>query len=123
MLRVGVESIDPEEVFLHFAVKDSGIGIPKDKRQIIFHAFSQADESMTRPYGGTGLGLAISARLVALMGGRMWVESELGEGSTFHFTARFELPVSNAEGLHAPAKTNGVTEGQAVLSASEPAGH
>jgi len=123
MLRVGVESIDPGEVFLHFAVKDSGIGIPKDKRQIIFHAFSQADESMTRPYGGTGLGLAISARLVALMGGRMWVESELGEGSTFHFTARFELPVSTAEGLHAPAKTNDVTEGQAVLSASESAGH
>jgi signal transduction histidine kinase len=122
IVRVGVESIGPEEVFLHFSVKDSGIGIPEDKRQIIFHAFSQADESMTRPYGGTGLGLAISARLVALMGGRLWVESELGEGSTFHFTARFELPAMAQEDLQASAKTSGAAEGEAVLSASEPAG-
>jgi signal transduction histidine kinase len=91
-LRVGVESIEPHEVCLHFAVKDTGIGIAQDKREVIFHAFSQADESMTRPYGGTGLGLTISARLVAMMGGRVWLESELGKGSTFHFTVRLDLP-------------------------------
>jgi signal transduction histidine kinase len=91
-LRVSVESIASFNILLHFAVKDSGIGIPKDKREIIFHAFSQADESITRPYGGTGLGLTISARLVALMGGTIWLESEPGRGSTFHFTADFELP-------------------------------
>jgi two-component system, sensor histidine kinase and response regulator len=91
-LRVSVESIGPNDMLLHFGVKDSGIGIPQDKRELIFHAFSQADESFTRPYGGTGLGLTISARLVAMMGGTIWLESEPGKGSTFHFTARFEVP-------------------------------
>lgn len=119
-LRVGVESIDPHEVCLHFAVKDTGIGIPKDKREIIFHAFSQADESMTRPYGGTGLGLTISARLVALMGGRIWLESELGQGSTFHFTARLELPQTSLQDAPAPPASE-VATGEAVLSNSESA--
>jgi signal transduction histidine kinase len=91
-LRVSVESIGSNDMLLHFAVKDSGIGIPQDKRELIFHAFSQADESFTRPYGGTGLGLTISARLVTMMGGTIWLESEPGKGSTFHFTARFEVP-------------------------------
>ena len=88
---VTVDTLDDTQVDLHFVVSDTGVGIPVEKQKQIFEAFMQADSSTTRRYGGTGLGLNISMQLVKLMGGQLWVESEAGEGSEFHFTVRFGL--------------------------------
>jgi len=111
-LRVTLEDGSAESLELHFAVRDTGIGIAAGKQRMIFEAFSQADGSSTREYGGTGLGLAISSQLASLMGGRIWVESQVGAGSTFHFTARLER---NSVPLASPPSGRVEPEGLQIL--------
>jgi signal transduction histidine kinase/DNA-binding response OmpR family regulator len=91
MLKVEVESQERDSSVIQFTVADTGIGIPAGKQLSIFSPFTQADSSTTRKYGGTGLGLSISAHLVSMMGGRIWLESEVGKGTRFHFTARLKV--------------------------------
>ncbi|HEX4001846.1 MAG TPA: response regulator [Candidatus Acidoferrales bacterium] len=102
-VQVREEAQEDNHTRLHFTIKDTGVGIPKDKQGKIFEAFSQADGSMARKYGGTGLGLTICMQLVKLMGGNLWVESEEGQGSEFHFTVQLALqePSAHAEPLEA----------------------
>jgi PAS domain S-box-containing protein len=102
-LRVQVVSLDDRGCELHVSVQDHGIGIPVAMQAHIFEPFTQADQSTTRRYGGTGLGLAISASIVRAMGGRIWVESEVGRGSTFHFTVRLTTLARGDAGSGSPA--------------------
>jgi PAS domain S-box-containing protein len=96
VLRITRESADADTTVLHLSVSDTGIGIPADHLTAIFDAFSQADASTTRKFGGTGLGLAIASQLTALMGGRIWAESTVGVGSTFHVTLPFAVRAASA---------------------------
>jgi two-component system sensor histidine kinase/response regulator len=106
VLTITLDAETSSRATLHFSVRDTGIGIAPEVQEEIFQAFTQADNSTTRRYGGTGLGLAIARKLVELMGGRLWVESAIGKGSTFHFTAVFDRGQSSSgvqgvEGLSA----------------------
>ena len=102
-IAVGCKPLGPQAYELQCSVRDSGIGIAADKLHGIFEAFTQADSSTTREFGGTGLGLTICARLVQLMGGRIWVESESGRGSTFHFTVRVQAVAGEQVAAPEPA--------------------
>ena len=108
-INVKILKREDEKVSLHFTVKDTGIGIPKEKQAKIFESFSQVDSSTTRKYGGTGLGLSICKQLAELMGGKIWVESEVSKGSTFHFTLPsvvVEKPEGREEKIESPEIKN-----------------
>jgi two-component system, sensor histidine kinase and response regulator len=104
-LKVQVDAIEGQACILHFVVFDTGVGVAADKLDLIFDSFSQADASTTREFGGTGLGLTISRRLVEMMGGRIWVESKLGAGSQFHFTARLGTSANHTVVTASPQAT------------------
>ena len=98
-VNAAVDERHEDAVTVRFSVSDTGVGIPREKIGLIFEAFRQADCSTSRKYGGTGLGLTISSRLVCMMGGRMWVDSEMGKGSIFHFTAKLLVDARGSEAL------------------------
>jgi PAS domain S-box-containing protein len=102
VLEIEKEWQEAGEVALHGVVRDTGIGIPPERRAAIFEPFTQADGSTTRQYGGTGLGLTISLKIVTLMGGTIWVESEVGRGSAFHFRVRLAAPAPSTAALDRP---------------------
>jgi HPt (histidine-containing phosphotransfer) domain-containing protein/anti-sigma regulatory factor (Ser/Thr protein kinase) len=107
-----------QEIWLHVAVVDTGIGIPAERQHFILEPFTQVDGSSTRKYGGTGLGLTIAKRLVELMGGRLWIDSEVGRGSTFHFTARFGIQPEQMAAAALPVDTTalmGIVDGDKGL--------
>ncbi|MEI9962511.1 MAG: response regulator [Limisphaerales bacterium] len=102
IVEVSQERVGEAEAWLHFSVKDTGIGIAPEQRAKLFQAFEQVDASTTREFGGTGLGLAISFQMISLMGGKVDVQSEVGKGSTFSFTARFGIGLANSQFLQKP---------------------
>jgi CheY-like chemotaxis protein/anti-sigma regulatory factor (Ser/Thr protein kinase) len=113
-IHVETQWEDQHNIILHFVVSDTGTGIPPDRQAIIFEAFTQADGSMTRKFGGTGLGLTIASRLVEMMRGRIWVDSEVGRGSKFHFTICMGVAQAPMDGgrLAEPVTRPSLTEGQ-----------
>jgi len=113
-VQVVADAIEEKASILHFIVFDSGVGIAPEKLEMIFDSFTQADVSTTRQFGGTGLGLTISRRLVQLMGGRVWVESELGAGSRFHFTVRLNTETNEAAVTKSPT-SSAMLQGVKVL--------
>ena len=110
-----------DSIELEVAVRDTGIGIPQDKLDTIFESFTQADRSTTRQYGGTGLGLGISSELVEMMHGRIWVESEIGRGSTFHFTATMQVGEVSPAAVGAPSSLSRATSVRAPTGSDKPA--
>jgi signal transduction histidine kinase/CheY-like chemotaxis protein len=133
IVSAGLEEQRGNEYLLHLTVKDTGIGIPLERQGTIFEAFSQADGTIARKYGGTGLGLTISGQLVQMMGGRIWVTSQIGVGSEFHFTVRFteaterdEPPVEPGQAVDLGTlmvednATNRIAVGQAPWSSATP---
>jgi HPt (histidine-containing phosphotransfer) domain-containing protein/anti-sigma regulatory factor (Ser/Thr protein kinase) len=120
VVRVEAERQADQEIWLHVAVVDTGIGIPAERQRFILEPFSQVDGSSTRKYGGTGLGLTIAKQLVELMDGRLWIDSEVGRGSTFHFTARFAIQpgqMAAAELPVDPTTLMGIVDGDKALMA------
>ena len=118
---VGCNRGEGYAIELEVAVSDTGIGIPQDKLDTIFESFTQADRSTTRQYGGTGLGLGISSELVEMMQGRIWVESEIGRGSTFHFTATMQVGEASPTSEGAPQGLAHATSAQASARPDKPA--
>jgi PAS domain S-box-containing protein len=111
-----------EDLCLQFTVTDTGIGIPLEKQQIVFNAFEQGDGSTTRKFGGTGLGLAIASNLVSMMGGRIWLESEAGRGTTFYFIAHFDLKTplpKGASGVRRRVTAEQIAVAQAASDAAQ----
>jgi len=98
-VRVELARLSEEQAILHFMVQDTGIGIPRERQGVIFDSFTQVDSSTTRKYGGTGLGLAISRKLVEMLQGKIWLVSQVGKGSEFHFTASFRIPEKNGKSI------------------------